>query len=64
MTNPNDLTFAEYYELIYNFNSKFEHYHEGIQEYLTQLEAGLNSKNEAIRSLCFNTQLSFVDNIE
>lgn len=64
MTNPNDLTFAEYYELIYNFNSKFEHTHEDIQEFLTRLEVGILSKNEAIRSLYFNTQLSFVENIE
>jgi hypothetical protein len=64
MTNPNDLTFAEYYELIYNFNSKYEHDYEDTQEFLTQLEIGLNSKNEAIKLLCLKTQLSFVDNIE
>jgi hypothetical protein len=64
MTNLNDLTFAEYYDLVCNFNNKYEHYHEDTQKFLTQLEVGCRSKNEAIKLLCLKTQLFFVDSIE
>ncbi len=59
MTNSTQLTFLDYYNLVYNFNSKFEHSHEDVQGYLAQLEIGCQSKNPAIALLCRNSQYIF-----
>jgi hypothetical protein len=61
MTKSTELTFLDYYNLLHNFNSKFEHSHEDNQTYLAQLEIGISSKNPAIVLLCRNSQYSFAD---
>jgi hypothetical protein len=61
MTNSTELTFLEYYNLVYNFNSKLEHSHEDAQIYLAQLEIGISSKNPAIALWCRNSQYIFAD---
>jgi hypothetical protein len=66
--NATELNLLDCHNLVRDFYSEYSHDCEPsddeTQDFLTKLELGLNSKNEAIELFCRKMQYRFVDNIE